>query len=244
MEAVIKSTENGLLKFSNLTAVAGNTLAEMMDIKHKNLMRTIEKVKKYEENRKKQGSHLSLVIVHIEEEKDHNFNAIFKEWEFTNKMGRTYKTFIMNEDALYLVIANLQGQKAHDIKVQFKAEFNNMKREIRVREISKNDHERYTDSIKLLRAKLKEVGSRSEPFLYSTIQKKIHKQATGRSMPKGGIDHDTLSTKEGAVMDLLRQLVPVWIQESSMLPARDSKNYVYDQIKSFKVRKITIPDSI
>ena len=163
MQKLIKTTDQGLMKFTDLTAVAGNTLAEMLEVPHKEILKTIKRVMKSEEKRKKQRDSNHLV-----------FNSIFKEWEFKNKMNRTYKTVIMNEDALYLVIANTQSVKAHELKVLFKSEFNKMKNEREVREESREYQLGYTDALQSLHVRRVAEGTKQAAGqFYSTVARKI-----------------------------------------------------------------------
>lgn len=231
---LIKTTEAGLLKFNNLTAVAGNTLADMLGIRHDNIMRTIERVIKYEEYRKTDSSNKRSEITHIEEENNVNFNAVFKEWEYTNSRGKTYKTYIMNEDALYLVVANSQSAKAHKLKVWFKSEFNEMKMERHIRQVSRQRSHDYTDELILLQEKLKEEKSGSAPFIIPTIQQKIHKKATGRATKRGGIDQDALTGEEDFKIAKLRTGVANILGESQHLRGRQARDKVYQYIKAYK----------
>ena len=171
---LIKTTDNGLMKFKNLDAVAGNTLALMLEVEHTKMMRTIKKVIKSEGNRKKDTATSGVI-----------FSAIFKEWEYLDSMNRKRKTFIMNEDALYLVIANSQGKKAHELKVLFKSEFNKMKMEREARQELKLIHPTYTDQVKVLSEMLKEEGSKHYSRIYTTIQRQINKAATLNPTPTG-----------------------------------------------------------
>ena len=182
---LIKTTNNGLMKFSTLDAVAGNTLADMLEVRHVDLMRVIKKVLKYEEKRKSHCVSLRSEIVHIVEEKELKFNAIFKEHTYVNKRGRTYQTYIMNEDALYLIVANTQSTKAHELKVMFKSEFNKMRDERSTREQLKQHHVIFTDGVKHLSKCLKIDGSKHYARIYSTIQLQINKAIIGKSTPRG-----------------------------------------------------------
>ncbi len=203
---LIKTTPAGLLKFNALDAVAGNTLADILEVRHFDVMKTIKKVMKYENKRKSHNDKVRSQIIHIAEENSINFNAMFIEEEYQSR-GKTFKTYIMNEDALYLVIANMKGQKAHDIKVWFKSEFNKMKLERSSRIEAKEKSRPMTDQIKILQEKLKEEGSTSSHFVYSTISRQIQKAATGRPTKMGGVNHDTFTTEENRRIKSLRGVV-------------------------------------
>ena len=110
-QSLLKATDACIMKFTKLTAVAGNVLAELMEVRHTDFMRTVKRGMKDEKNRKSHDASMRSQINHIPEENNLSFNAIFKDWEYQSR-GKTFKTYIMNEDALYLVIANMKGQKS------------------------------------------------------------------------------------------------------------------------------------
>ncbi len=234
---LIKELQNGLIKLNTIDAVGGNVLAEMLEVRHIDLMRTIKKVMKYEEDRKSHYAKLHSEITHIEEEKDLKFDAVFKRWEYTNRRGRTYPTYIMNEDALYLVIANTQSRKAHDLKVWFKSEFNKMKIERTERESEKVKHLEMTDAVKVLQNLMIEEGSeKGARFLYSTVNSKIYKKATGKAKKRGSSEnHDSFSVKETAIAEALRENVPNWIGEGlkKRLTSKAIREHLFDRIDSF-----------
>lgn len=251
---ILKTTEAGLIKFDSVDAVSGNILAEMLEVEHRKLRVTIEKVIKYEENRKfntdkkrriaseqKQKFHCLLVsveIIHIEEEKNLNFNAVFKDWEYKDSRGRTQKTYIMNEDALYLVIANTKGQKAHELKVLFKSEFNKMKIERKVRVSEKAEHRSMTDALKDFYINhLAHTSTRqTQALFYCTIQSKIRKRATGKSKKRGTKNnHDDLTVRETAIIEVIRQQVPFWIKEAleATEDVKEARSLIYEHIKTF-----------
>lgn len=232
MQSLIKTTDNGIMKFTELTAIAGNVLAEKLEVQHKNVIRTIKRVMDYEKIRKSESSQVSREIIHITEENNINFNAVFEEWEYQSR-GKTFKTYIMNEDALYLVIANMKGQKAHELKVWFKSEFNDMRQERLNREHSKQVSRPMTDQIKRLQEKLYDEESGAAPHIYSTIAKQIHRAATGRPMPKGGIDHGLLTSDENYRMGELREDVDALIEDAldDGVKARDVKNDIRKMLR-------------
>ena len=180
----LKVTENGLIKFGSLDAVSGNVLAKMLEIEHSKMLRTIKQSIKDEKMRKSHAPDLASEKL--------NFGAIFKEWEYTNSRGRKYNTYIMNEDALYLVIASTQSKKAHELKVMFKSEFNNLRLEREVRESIKAPTTSLHDSLKPLVEELKinyPESSRGAK-LYQHIHVKINKAVTGKGT---GVNRDKLS---------------------------------------------------
>ena len=170
----IKTTETGLLKFKNLDAMAGNTLAEVLGIQHTKLMRTIKRTIKSEEKRKKDVATDGFI-----------FSAIFKDYQYRDTMNRKQKTYLMNEDALYLVISNTQSKKAHELKVLFKSEFNRMRAEREAREDVRRYQVEYTDAIQRLEQSLAAEGSKHSKQIYPTIQRQINRYITGRPTPRG-----------------------------------------------------------
>ena len=170
----VKTTETGLLKFKNLDAMPGNTLAKILGIQHTKLMRTIKRTIKSEEKRKKDVATDGFI-----------FSAIFKDYEYRDAMNRKQKTYLMNEDALYLVIANTQSKKAHKLKVLFKSEFNKMREERKAREEIKQYQRTYTDTVQELEEALIQDGSKHAKLIYSTVQRQVNKCITGRSTPRG-----------------------------------------------------------
>lgn len=196
---LLKITDTGIMKFATLDAVAGNTLAIMLEIEHSKMMRTIKRVIK---NEKKRKSHNANVRTETERDTDTSgviFNAVFKEFEYTDSMNRQRKTFVMNEDAAYLVIANTQSAKAHELKVWFKSEFNKMREERMSREVLRVMHPSYTDQVKALSEMLQSEGSRQHGNIYPTIQRQINKAVTKKPTPRGadnGEYRDKLSAEQ------------------------------------------------
>ncbi len=202
---LLKTTDAGLMKFADLDAVAGNVLAEMLDVRHDNIMTTIKKVMKYEEKRKSGSLDGRSQIVHIEEEQDINFNAVFMKSEYENR-GKMYPTLLMNEDALYLVIANLKGQKAHNLKVWFKSEFNNMKMERDARKAVVDPTKQLNDTLqKLGRLVTGELPESSKGArIYVHIQSNgINKILIGKA---GKINRDTLNSTQLKELDWLQTI--------------------------------------
>lgn len=229
MEALIKTTPTGIMKFTTLDAVAGTTLAQMLEVKHKNLMRTIKQTIESESTRKD-----TLTDELISENENLNFNAIFKDYVYKDSMNRSRRTYIMNEDALYLVISNTQSKKAHELKVWFKSEFNNMKMERIARSNSKENHIGTMNQVKRLQTMLKNEGSRAANFIYSTINNWIHKAATGRTMPKGGATHDSMTRTEDDKVYMLRGMVENRIEsliEGKSHTGREIKDHINQLLK-------------
>jgi len=225
---LIKTTDTGLLKFNTLDAVAGNILANMLEIEHSKMMRTIKRVMKSEHNRKK-DSDTSGVI----------FSAKFLDWTYLDSMNRERKTYILNEDALYLVVANSQSAKAHELKVWFKSEFNKMKEERIVRERVKPIHSMYTDMVQYLYKGLKEDGSklRDEAMLHTNFSVKIRKAVTGKKMKR-----DELSAEQMQNVVFLESKVAMCISNSieEKRTAREARTIAYDMIKNWDMKPVHI----
>jgi phage regulator Rha-like protein len=212
---LLKETDNGLLKFGNLDAVAGNTLAGMMGIEHSKVMRTIKRVMKSEEKRKKDTSTNGIISKSHTPQVDSEilqFTAIFKPYEYKTERGRLYNTFIMNEDALYLVIANSQSDKAHEMKVWFKSEFNKMRIEREAREMIREDTKTLHDTLKPLSDALKEMYPESKKggLLYNHIHKKVNKAVLGKGT---GTDRDILSVDDINRLDMMEYNLKTLLDE-------------------------------
>ena len=199
---VIKTTDLGVIKFANLDAVAGNTLAKMLEVPHKELKKIIERTIDAEKNRKKQGDSDTLV-----------FNAVFKDWTFKNKMNREYDTYVMNEDALYLVISNTQSEKAHELKVLFKSEFNKMRMEREARDHIKAQSKRLHESLQPLKDGLKEMYPDSSigPRIFQHIHEQINLAVIGRAR---GINRDELDLEVIEELERLEACVAGYADET------------------------------
>jgi len=220
-QTLLKTTDNGLIKFTNLDAVAGNVLAEMLCIRHEKMMRTIERIIKQETKRKKDKPTSGLI-----------FSAKFIKWEYKDSMNRTRKTYIMSEDALYLVIANSQSAKAHELKVLFKSEFNLMRMEREARKESIEVHKILSSSIQKLYLGLKKEGSGlpSEAILHIHFTTKIDKILFGEK-----VSRDMLNVSENQALNYIEQQVSDMILKclSENMSARNTRKKVYEFIKSY-----------
>lgn len=81
--------------------VSSITVAELLDIPHNHLLRTIESIVE------RQKQYPSVAIV--------RFPQIFKESTFVNKMNRTYKCYEMNEQAYMKLAMHLKGYDKAEI---------------------------------------------------------------------------------------------------------------------------------
>ena len=230
---LFKTTDNGILKFENLTAVASNTLADKLGLQHSNVKTAIKRVMKYEKIRQSEPFPKRLRINHIAEENNPNFNAVFKDWEYTSR-GKTFKTYIMNEDALYLVIANLKGQKAHEMKVWFKSEFNKMRDEITARKAAIDPTKRLNDSLDIIGKELKEKlpDSKKSGLIYVHVQSAINGVIFGKNK---GINRDTITEREALRLVFLEGCIADKVEDMLLDDdAEPVRAYILDTLKDAK----------
>ncbi len=217
---LIKKTSNGLLKFDSFTAVTSKTVADELGIEHKNLMRIIRKAEKYLQSHRSELSRENL-----------NFSAFFQDYKYENERGRVYPCKLMNEDALSLTIKMTDTDKANSYFIRLKSQFNDMKMERHIRQKALDKNTRYTDELMTLREGLFEEGSKGAAGLIATMQRKIHKKATGSSMKKGGVDHNTLSAEEDFYVAKLRSGVADLLKNTMHLTAREARKEAYTFIE-------------
>ncbi len=221
---LLKTTDHGIMKFTNLDAVAGNVLAEMLDVRHVDMMRTIKRVIKDEEKRKKDKRTSALI-----------FSAKFVKWQYKDSMNRSRNTYVMNEDALYLVVANSQSVKAHELKVWFKSEFNMMEIERYEREASKALQRPMTDQVKRLQILLFEENSRAAPHIYTNIQKQIRINTNTND----GRELDELTAEEDNRVSEVRHNIEYSIGYllDSGKTGRETKNIIRESLNPTKRTK-------
>lgn len=201
MQNLIKTTDNGIMKFTELTAVSSKTIADVLGVSHRDLLLNVKKVEKYQQS---QVCHRTLEK--INDDDSLSFNPIFKDWEYQSR-GRAYPCKIMNEDGAKALIKVIDTQSAYNYFAILMGEFNKMRQEREERSISKHLAQLMTDQVKRLQKKLFEEGSGSAPHIYTIISRQIHRAVTGRPMPKGGIDHDSLTLEENHKISEIRSAV-------------------------------------
>lgn len=233
----IKISEHGILKFTDLDMLPSDVMANALEIRHSKMKRTIERVKK--QLKKMEKDHATTG--HISKYKKEYPKPVFKEYFYTDTYGRTQKNVIMNQDAALITIMESRSPKAFEMKLLFIADWKRLRleREVRTAEVSYSLN--MTDSLKAFYERLVLAGTRQpENGFYSTVQRKIHKKATGRKMPKGGIDHSSLSVEEMAVLMAIRSEIPNWIKEGKNMgmDARETRRHFYDRIEAFRVVSI------
>lgn len=211
----IKTTNSGLLKFYNLTAITSKTVADELGVPHKNLMRNVKKAEKYLKSR---GSHMSPQTL--------NFNPIFKDYSYENR-GKTYCCKLMNMDAVSTMIKVTDTQEAFNYFTVLMSEFNNMELERFVREESKIEQKSMTDSIQKLEALLKDEDSGSSGRMYTTINKQI-RNAVGISKDS---ELDELKAAQANTIADYRHNVDIQIEW--MLGEGYTGRKIRDSIKEF-----------
>lgn len=147
------------------------TIAKKLDVAHKDLLRTIDKVV----NRQKKQCADQRVV----------FPQIFKESSFTNKMGRRYNMYEMNESAFIKLIMQLSGyEKAEIVQDMFIEAFQLIKQSslnkqnaswLSARKEGKVVRALETDSIKDFVTYATNQGSNNAKFYYSNITKMTNK---------------------------------------------------------------------
>jgi len=142
-------------------------VAEKLEVKHNDLLRTIKKITE------KQGASQRIV------------SQKFIESSFTNKMGRSYPMYLMNEQAFSKLVMNLSGYaKAEQIQDMFIEAFFRMKDALlrhqnvswlEKREETKQIREKETDVIKDFVEYATAQGSTQAHRYYGNITKMTNK---------------------------------------------------------------------
>lgn len=146
-------------------------IAEMLEVNHSDLLRTVEKIVK----RQKNNTPVSVL----------KYPQKFIESSFINKMGRTYKMYELNEQAYLKLAMQLSGyEKAEIVQDQIIEAFTMMKENIlnhqnatwiAKRTESKQIRLKETDTIKDFVEYAKAQGSNSAEKYYINITKMTNK---------------------------------------------------------------------
>lgn len=146
-------------------------IADMLEVTHKDLLRTIEKVV----NRQKNNRQTSPL----------RYPQKFIESSFKNKMGRTYKMYEMNEQAYLKIAMQLSGyEKAEIVQDQMIEAFTMMKQQIlniqnnswiEKRDEGKQIRQEETDVIKEFIEYATRQGSQNANKYYMNITKMTNK---------------------------------------------------------------------
>ena len=165
--------ENQIVFLSNKEVFTSSLIiAENLEVAHKDLLRTIEKILKLQKENSVQTSPLK-------------FPQKFIEKSFTNKMNRTYPMYELNEQAFTKLVMHLSGyKKAEIIQDLFIEAFFEMKdrlqkqqsisweqKRLETKEIRKNE----TDVIKEFVEYATKQGSKSAFRYYENITKMTNK---------------------------------------------------------------------
>lgn len=104
------------------------------------------------------------------------------------------------------------------------------------RAVSKSLSRPMTNQVKILQEKLAEEKSGAAPHIYTTISKQIHRAATGRPMPKGGEDQESLSLEESNLMVELRDNVELQLDYMFRheFTGREAKDVIKTFLHGFK----------
>lgn len=146
-------------------------IADMLEVTHKDLLRTIEKII----NRQKNNRQASPL----------RYPQKFIESSFKNKMGRTYKMYEMNEQAYLKLAMQLSGyEKAEIVQDQMIEAFTMMKQQIlnmqnnswiEKRDETKQIRQKETDVIKDFIEYATKQGSQNANKYYMNITKMTNK---------------------------------------------------------------------
>jgi len=144
-------------------------IAEKLEVKHADLLRTIKKIIK-----RKQVAGERIVS-----------SQKFIEADFTNKQGRTYKKYNLNEPAFIKLVMQLKGyEKAEIVQDMFVEAFMNMKKVlqqhtntswIEARDAGKVHRLEETDKIKEFVEYAKAQGSTQANYYYANITKMTYR---------------------------------------------------------------------
>ena len=161
---IVHTNKNGIFTTSKI-------VADMLDVGHSDLLRTITPIIQRLKNNP-QASALK-------------FPQIFIESSFTNKMGRTYKMYEMNEQAYMKLAMHLKGyEKAEQVQDAIIEAFSLMKNALLnhqnsswldSRNKSKQIRAMETDVIKAFVDYATKQGSKNAKFYYSNITKMTNK---------------------------------------------------------------------
>ena len=223
MQNLLKTTDTGMMKFTSLDAVSSVTVAEHLGVRHFDIMKSIEKAKKYH---KYQNDNYRS-----------EFHPIFKNWEYENSRGRKYLSIIMNEDAIKALIKVVDTQKAYDYFTIIMGEFNNIRLERDCRESAKALVVPLSIQVEHLQKKLQDEGSGAASHIYTIIHKQIHRATTGISMPKGGALHDRFTIKENHRLILVRSEVIDFLEKA--LKSKDTGREIKDSLRNHIQNKLT-----
>jgi len=204
-------------------------VAEKLEVHHRDLLRTIEKII---ERQKSNAQHSAL-----------KYPQKFIESTFTNKQNRTYKCYLMNEQAFMKLAMHLSGyEKAEVVQDQMIEAFSMMKQAllnhqnqswISKREQTKVIRKEETNTIKEFVEYAKERGSKNADRYYANITKMTYKALELLvQTEKGKPLRDTLSTIGLGFLMVLEERARQAIEDGMRreLPYREIYAYARDEV--------------
>lgn len=182
--------------------------------KHKNVIRSIEEIKK---NSSAQ-----------------NWAQSFREVSYKDKSGKTNKMYLMNRDGFSFLVMGFTGKKANDWKWQYINAFNQMEKIIRERQsqswiesrsVGKLSRKAETDVIKQLVEYAKQQGSEHADMLYMTYSKLANKTA-------GVTDRETATTQQLMNLSFVENIILNMVQDGIQqeLPYKEIYRNVKDRL--------------
>ncbi len=163
---LIKTTENGVMKFATMDAITSKKIADALGVKHRDLLLNVKKVEKYEKSQVRDDTP--------------DFHPKFIDYTYESR-GRVYDCKLINEDGIKALIKVIDTQEAYNYFAILMSEFNKMRRERISRDNVKIDHVNLTDQCQILYEGLKDEGSKMphEARFHTIIGKKTKKAVSG-----------------------------------------------------------------
>lgn len=215
LKSIVYTTKNHSGVFTDTLKVA-----EVFGRRHDNILKIIDR-------HLKNGS---IVLLNVEAN------------SYTTKNNRQAKMYQLDRKAFLVLALSFTGADADRLKGKFVDLFLSQEKELvqftKVRQLEKARSRPMTDRVKILKANLKEEGSNSD-YIYNTINQKIHKRVTGKSMPRGGIDHSELDKDQALKISVLRDCIEDWTETAleATQTAREARELLYEWISRARVIK-------
>lgn len=193
---VLRTTDSGLLKFKDITAVTSKTVADALGVRHVDLMRNVKKAEKY----------LKSHYAELHSENLH-FNPVFDDYKYTNERGRTYDCKIMNRDGVKVLIKVVDTQEAFNYFMELMNDFSKMELEREVRkELITPTKQLNKLIVKVLQPMLLQElpNSSKSSRLLIHIRNAINGAVTGKNKK---VDRDTLTLHQDEEMDYLERVI-------------------------------------
>jgi len=189
---LIKTTDNGLLKFNTIDLYSSTSVAKELGTTHQKVLKAIVKARDYVK------SHSTSQF-----SENAHFSPRFIDSTYINERGREYSSVNMNLDGAKVLVKMIDTQKAYNLFAMLMSEFNKMSIERNERADSKQLQRAVTDSLQELHRRLNKAGSTQvEVRLYETFNKKCVKAVTGQPYHKNILD--TLDARQACDLAELR----------------------------------------